>query len=353
MFCRQGDHLFFLSMLTALNLENIFIYTENHGCFTRRVKEGEVYFSVLLRVSSLLPLCNKLHFILFFQKTKLVFLQHMSLQFSSLNSGSNGNCYYVGNNTDAVLVDAGISCKEIENRMQTSGLNMQKVKAIFISHEHGDHIKGLCSLAHKYALPVYGSIYTLQSCPGLDPLQKVHIAANTSVTIGTLTIKAFRKFHDAADPQSFTVSNDGQTVGVFTDIGRPCINLTNHFSQCHAIFLEANYDDALLENGRYPYFLKNRIRGGNGHLSNQQALDVFLQHRTEKLQYLLLSHLSKDNNCPELVKDLFEKQAGQVRIIVASRYEASAVYTLGAVAEAKMLLRKKLLVTQLSIFENL
>lgn len=274
----------------------------------------------------------------------------MSLQFSSLNSGSNGNCYYIGNSKDAVLIDAGLTCKELEKRLASSGLSMQKVKAIFVSHEHGDHIKGLCAIAHKYELPVYGSQHTLQACFGLEPLQKKVLASNRTVTLGTLTVKAFRKFHDAADPQSFTISDGQNTVGVFTDIGRPCENLAQHFAQCQAAFLEANYDEEMLENGRYPYFLKNRITGGNGHLSNSQALEVFKTHRGSGLQYLLLAHLSKDNNCPDLVHQLFTTHAAGVKIVVASRYEASEVYTTSAITTKKILLRKKMLSTQLSIF---
>ncbi len=276
----------------------------------------------------------------------------MSLQFSSLNSGSNGNSYYIGNSTDAVLVDAGLTCKELEKRMTSSGLSMQKIKAIFVSHEHGDHIKGLCAIAHKYALPVYGSQHTLQACFGLEQSRKIVLASNRTVTVGTITIKAFRKFHDAADPQSFTITDGQNTVGVFTDIGRPCENLTQHFAQCQAVFLEANYDEEMLENGRYPYFLKTRITGGNGHLSNRQALEVFKNHRASGLQYLLLAHLSKDNNCPTLVQELFTTHANGVKIIVASRDEASQVFTTGSVPKEKVLLRKKMLSTQLSIFFN-
>jgi hypothetical protein len=106
--------------------------------------------------------------------------------------------------------------------------------------------------------------------------------------------------------------------------------LVKHFSQCHAAFLEANYDESLLENGRYPYFLKNRIRGGNGHLSNTQALEVFKKYRPDFMTHLFLSHLSKDNNCPNLAKDLFQAHARGTEIIIASRFEQTPVYTITA-----------------------
>ena len=251
----------------------------------------------------------------------------MSLFIASLNSGSNGNCYYIGNEHDAILVDAGISCRETERRMLRLGLSMKKVRAIFISHEHSDHINGVTVLSKKYELPVFITSATLQR----SGLQLAHhlvasFAAYQPVTVGDLVISAFPKFHDAAHPHSFIVESLGIKVGVLTDIGAACQHVIRHFAECHAAFLEANYDEELLEKGRYPYHLKRRIRGGNGHLSNSQALDIFINHRSAHLSHLLLAHLSKDNNRPELVHELFGQHANGTEIIVASRYEESAVY---------------------------
>jgi phosphoribosyl 1,2-cyclic phosphodiesterase len=251
----------------------------------------------------------------------------MSLFITSLNSGSNGNCYYIGNKTEAILIDAGISCSEIEKRMKRLGLNIQKVKAVFISHEHTDHISGLQVLTKKYRLPVYITHAALRY--GRLRLEKHLITSFTAhepVLIGNLAITAFPKFHDAADPYSFIVCCNEIKVGVFTDIGVPCKNVINHFQQCHAAFLETNYDDTMLEQGRYPHFLKSRIRGGNGHLSNKQALELFTAHRPSFMSHLFLSHLSKNNNCPDLVQQLFNEHAGGVKMVVASRYEETAVY---------------------------
>ncbi|WP_028296385.1 MBL fold metallo-hydrolase [Olivibacter sitiensis] len=269
----------------------------------------------------------------------------MSLSFASINSGSNGNCYYVGNEHEAVLVDAGISCREIEKRMRRMGLDMHKVKAIFISHEHTDHIRGLCTLTNKYQLPVYITDGTLNACRLAIPSRLLHsLSRYPVVQIGNLTVQAFQKYHDAADPYSFTVEQNDFTVGVFTDLGRVCDNLIAYFGRCHAAFLEANYDEDMLINGRYPYFLKHRIRGGHGHLSNAQALDLFLQHRSPRLSHLLLSHLSKDNNDPQLVLDLFAPHRGSTQVSVASRYEESAVFSLGEVEKP---------VVQMALFPDL
>jgi phosphoribosyl 1,2-cyclic phosphodiesterase len=152
--------------------------------------------------------------------------------------------------------------------------------------------------------------------------------------IGGLTITGFRKRHDAVDPISFIVEGNGVTVGVFTDIGRECERLAARFSQCHAAFLEANYCEAMLEEGHYPYNLKKRIRGGYGHLSNREALEVFMKHRGPKLSHLLLAHLSKDNNNPEVALDLFRPFAGDTHVAVASRWEESPVYQITASAAA-------------------
>ncbi len=264
----------------------------------------------------------------------------MSLYIASLNSGSNGNCYYVGNDTDAVLVDVGISCRETEKRMKQLDLSMKKVKAIFISHEHGDHIKGVSTLANKYSLPVYITAGTAKHGPILIKHLSKSFTHGKPVAIASLTVMPFSKKHDAADPHSFVISDGNINVGVFTDIGVVCDNVLHNFKQCHAVFLESNYDEAMLENGRYPIHLKNRIRGGEGHLSNRQALELFIRHRAGHLSHLILSHLSKENNSPELAAEMFAAHAGDTNIIVASRYEASAVYSIGAAQDISAFQRK-------------
>lgn len=257
------------------------------------------------------------------------------LSISSLNSGSNGNCYYVGNDKEAILVDAGISCREIERRMKRLGLEMQKVKAVFVSHEHWDHIKGIPTLAKKHRLPVYITSPTqLNGGLMLDDECAKAFNAYEPIAIGDLVITAFPKLHDACDPYSFIIACNGVKVGVFTDIGQPCQHVISHFKQCHAAFLEANYDEDMLHNGRYPYYLKKRISGGNGHLSNRQALELFQMHRPQFMSHLLLSHLSKENNCPDLVRNLFTQHAGQTEIVVASRFVETAVYTIDGTAIA-------------------
>ncbi|MEO8712639.1 MAG: MBL fold metallo-hydrolase, partial [Parafilimonas sp.] len=238
-----------------------------------------------------------------------------------------GNCYYVGNNTEAVLIDAGISCRETEKRMLRLGLSIKNVKAIFISHEHGDHISGLETLSNKHNLPIYITENTLRN-GGLSISENLihYFSSHERIKIGALTIKAFPKFHDACDPHSFIIQNDDVCVGVFTDIGRACEQIIYHFKQCNAVFLEANYDSKMLADGNYPYSLKRRISGGSGHISNAEALELFCMHKPNKLTHLILSHLSKNNNSPEIVQKTFAKHADEIKIIVASRYQESELY---------------------------
>jgi len=258
----------------------------------------------------------------------------MSLFITSLNSGSNGNCYYVGNEQEAVLIDAGISCRETEKRMLRLGLSIRNVKAIFVSHEHSDHITGIPVLAKKYQLPVYITPPTLRSGGlSIDEHLVMPFLPFETITVGELHVTAFPKLHDATNPHSFIVTCHNITVGIFTDIGVACQHVTYHFGQCHAAFLEANYDEEMLDRGSYPIYLKRRIRGGQGHLSNKQAAELFITHRPPYMTHLILSHLSKNNNDPSIVQQLFDACAGGVNIAVASRYEETPVYLVGFTAD--------------------
>lgn len=211
--------------------------------------------------------------------------------------------------------------------MDQLGLNMLKVKAIVVSHEHNDHIRGIAVLSKKYHLPVYITENTrVNGRVSVRSTLQHSFTTNEPINIEGFTVKAFVKEHDAVDPHSFVVTKNNVSVGVFTDIGTPCNNLIDHFQQCHAAFLEANYDEQMLETGRYPYYLKKRITGGKGHLSNTQALEVYTKYRPPFMSHLFLSHLSRDNNDPELVKQLFDGRFADTSVVIASRYEPTAVY---------------------------
>lgn len=250
----------------------------------------------------------------------------MGVYIASLNSGSNGNCYYVGNETTAVLIDAGISCREIEIRMKKCGLNIQLVKAIFISHEHSDHIKGVSVFANRYKVPVYITPSTAKNGPKLIKHISKPFYAHQPIQIESLSVIPFNKEHDAADPHSFVVSDNGINIAVITDIGVVCNQVSHYFQQCHAAFLESNYDETLLETGRYSQILKDRIRGGKGHISNKQAVKLLDEYSAPHLSLVLLSHLSAENNSPELALQAFANHTNRMQITVASRNQATEIF---------------------------
>ncbi len=274
----------------------------------------------------------------------------MCLSAASLNSGSNGNCYYIESANDAVLIDAGISCKEVEKRMARLGLSPKKIRAVFITHEHTDHIYGLSSFLKKYPVPVFITPDTLKY--GIDvPAHLVHsFKSHSAIIIGELSIIAFPKLHDAVDPFSFIVTCSNVTVGVFTDIGFACSNVIHYFRQCNAAFLETNYDTEMLQNGRYPVVLKKRISGGKGHLSNTQALDFFITYKPSFMTHLFLSHLSHNNNRPAIVEALFNTHADGVKIIVASRFKETDLHAIQSTqTERRVIYYRQTDVKQLSL----
>jgi phosphoribosyl 1,2-cyclic phosphodiesterase len=280
----------------------------------------------------------------------------MPLQIASLNSGSNANCYYIGNSNEAILIDAGLSCRETEKRMNRLGLDISLVKAIFISHEHCDHIAGLRVLSKKYRLPVYITNTTLRNC-GFEMEKELvfSFVHSEPVSIGELSIIPFIKSHDAHDPHSFIVSGNAIHIGVITDIGYACKHVIKHFRLCDAVFLESNYCEQMLSDGPYPLSLKRRISSRKGHLSNDQALELFLKHRPQSLQLLILSHLSQNNNHPEIVDKMFREHAGGVKLVIASRYRETELFSIerGHIVKSLKSLKKiRENKAQLSLFDD-
>ena len=279
----------------------------------------------------------------------------MCLQIASLNSGSNANCYYIGNSNEAILIDAGLSCRETEKRMRRLGLDITLVKAIFISHEHCDHIAGLRVLSKKYRLPVYITNNTLRNC-GFEIEKDLVFSFMHSgpVSVGELSILPFTKSHDAHDPHSFIVSGNDIHIGVITDIGYACKHVIKHFKLCDAVFLESNYCQQMLSDGPYPLHLKNRISSRKGHLSNDQALELFLNHKPRNLQLLILSHLSQNNNRPEIVSKMFSEHAGNVKVVIASRHKETELFNIERnhiVKSTRILKKIKENKAQLSLFD--
>jgi len=251
------------------------------------------------------------------------------IEICALASGSNGNCYYIGNKTEAVLIDAGLSFKQIMKRMESKELDSKKIRALFITHEHGDHVRGARVMGKKLDVPVYMTKGTYTATfRTWKPISYLAIEDNIPVSIGQFTIFPVLKNHDAAEPTSFRIEHAGINVGVFTDIGTPCNNVKNHLRQCHALFLESNYDQKMLNEGPYPYHLKVRIDSATGHLSNVQSSELLKEHAHPALQCVFLSHLSAENNKPELALNEFKTLENRFLIRLTDRFAASELFTL-------------------------
>lgn len=248
------------------------------------------------------------------------------IEICALASGSNGNCYYIGNKEDAILVDAGINCKQILIRMKAKELDPAKIRAIFITHEHNDHICGARVLGKKLDIPVYMTKGTFQSLYFTNQPQAVRfIEPGQPVMLIPFIIHPILKNHDAKEPTSFRIELNGINVGVFTDIGLPCHNVTSQLQQCNALFLETNYDEKMLWEGSYPQHLKERIASDVGHLSNLQAVNLLSQHAGSGLKWVLLSHLSGENNTPQIAYDTLKHLENRFNLVVTSRREPSEV----------------------------
>jgi len=251
------------------------------------------------------------------------------LEICAIASGSNGNCYYIGNEKDAVLIDAGISCKQILKRATERGIDTQKIKAIFITHEHSDHSRGARVTAKRLHIPVYMTSRTyLATYNNLKPDYPKFFAPGDKIEVGKFVVHSFLKNHDASEPCSFRIEYNGKNVGVFTDIGEPCDNVNANLQMCDALFLESNYDETLLREGRYPFYLKQRIASSNGHLSNIQALKLIEEFAGENLIYIFLSHLSAENNTPEVAFETFKTLHSKYNIQLTSRYHASDIFNI-------------------------
>ncbi len=228
------------------------------------------------------------------------------MRLCSIASGSSGNCIYIGSDQNSILIDAGISGRRVEAGLKELELCGKDLDGILITHEHADHIKGLGVLARKYQVPIYGTPGTLKaigktsSVGDISPELYREIMPDTTFQVGDLSISPFRVSHDAADPVAYRVECGKKKVAVATDLGMYTDYTVERLTGLDALLLEANHDVHMLEVGGYPYYLKRRILGERGHLSNESAGQLLCQVLHDNLKHIFLGHLSKENNYEKL-----------------------------------------------------
>lgn len=260
------------------------------------------------------------------------------MRLCSIASGSSGNCIYVGSDTTHLLVDVGISGKRTEAGLKELGLKMEDIDGIFITHEHSDHIAGLGVLARKYGTPLYATKGTIQAIQktttlGRIPEELFHpIRADEKIIIKDMVCNPMKISHDAAEPVAYRLQHGKQRVGIVTDLGTYNEYTVESLRGMDALLLEANHDIKMLQVGPYPYYLKQRILGDRGHLSNERAGQLLCSLIHDNLKAVMLGHLSKENNLPELAYEAVRVEVTMEQgknlefpMYVASRNELSKI----------------------------
>lgn len=237
----------------------------------------------------------------------------------SIASGSSGNSIYVGSSQSerGILIDTGISKKRIEEGLAAEHGSLDMIEGIFITHEHSDHISGLGPVLRKYEIPVYATEGTIDYILGSGKCGKVReelfhcVKKDTPVSVAGMEVVPFAISHDAAEPVCYTIREEGSKLAVATDMGEYTDYTFSHLQDCDGVLLEANHDINMLQAGSYPYSLKLRILGKEGHLSNDACGRMLRRLIHYKLKHILLGHLSQENNYPELAYQTVKYELGQ------------------------------------------
>jgi len=244
------------------------------------------------------------------------------LRFLSLASGSSGNCYFIGNASNGILIDAGIGVRAIRKSLRTIGLDLENIWAIFVTHDHADHIKTVGVLGEKYHIPIYSTrkvhegIQRSYSVTEKLFASKKYIEKQETVQLGDFKVTAFPVSHDATDNVGYTVEYKEKRFTFATDLGFVGEEAAAHIIQADYLVLEANYDEQMLLNGSYPLHLKNRIASETGHLSNDQCGLFLAENYNERLQHIFLCHLSRENNLPEIAYTTIQHHLESRQLIV-------------------------------------
>ncbi len=260
-------------------------------------------------------------------------------KFCSLFSGSSGNSSFIQTDTTKILIDCGESAKKIVNSLLDIGINIENINAILITHEHIDHVKSLGTLSKKYNIPIYTNIETLNAIPVqrnkiIDDNINIFDFSN-DFFIGDLKIHPFPIPHDAANPCGFNIYHNNKKISIATDIGHITPEIITNLERSTFLLLESNYDPNILKCSQYPYHLKERISGPYGHLSNTVAGQTISHLLNTGLKTVMLGHLSKENNFPELAyKTVMEEiiynnnPINSINLSVATRFSRSQIIDL-------------------------
>lgn len=265
------------------------------------------------------------------------------MRLCSIASGSSGNCIYVGHASTHLLIDAGISGKRIEQGLLEVGVDPGTISGILITHEHSDHIQGVGVLARKYRIPIYGTVETFCAMKkGKTSIGKVEDALfqevhpETGFHIGEISVMPFTISHDAANPVAYVFEAEGHKIGMATDLGVYTEKTLEYLKDSEILYVESNHDENMLMVGKYPYYLKQRILGEYGHLSNETAAKLLCLLHHDRLQHVLLAHLSKENNYPELAYETVKAELlikvgekAMPNLLVAPRDVPSGIFELG------------------------
>ncbi len=251
----------------------------------------------------------------------------------SLQSGSNGNCIYVEHGGVRLLFDAGISGIKAQQRLAGHGRDIGQVDAVIISHDHSDHVRCAGVYQRKFKLPIYATASTMQAATAYVNLGKMEevrtFASGDALDFGSIRVQTIRTPHDASDGVAFVIEAGGKRVGILTDLGHVFDGLPAAVGSLDGVFLESNYDPRMLATGPYPEFLKARIRGPRGHISNEEAAALLLAAAGGQLRWACLAHLSEQNNDPKVAMSTHQSVIqDRIPLHVASRYEASDIFEL-------------------------
>ena len=262
------------------------------------------------------------------------------LKFCSLYSGSSGNSLYIQSDNTKILVDAGVSGKKIIEALDSINVLPEELDAILITHEHIDHIKSVGTLSKKFDIPVFANDGTWNAMPSeavkIESNNKYKFKTSEDFEIGDLRIHSFKTPHDAAESCCFSFTNNNTKLSIATDLGHITKEIMNSLEDSSFLMLEANYEPEVLNACSYPYTLKTRISGPNGHLSNYDAGDVIKTLMHSGLKDVMLGHLSMESNFPELayrtvLNSINENNPNDnsINLNVASRYEPSKLMNVG------------------------